>query len=178
MLQNNLSATGLSRGISFFSLLWTDSYDPVQPLPLSSSSSDHSTPPASTSLLVVVGPLLTTLFALHSPLSPFSLLCLRTLSSFLLSFAPRFPRQSALSVLLFYCGLPRCCLVSSVSPDLRLFRYLLRIDCALRMLLTSYRGRYSPIGSRLLEPALIPLRTPQRSSNHTIYTAPLPVSSL
>ena len=62
--------------------------------------------------------------------------CLRTLSSFLLSFAPRSPRQSALSVLLFYCGLPRCCLVSSVSSDLRLFRYLLRIQ--LRITYASY----------------------------------------
>jgi len=45
-------------------------------------------------------------------------------TSFLLSFTPRSPRRSTLSVLLFYCGSPRCCLVSSVPSDLRLFRYL------------------------------------------------------
>jgi len=50
------------------------------------------------------------------------------LSSFSLSFTLRIPRHSALLVLLFYCGMPRCCLVSSVPTDLRLFRYLLHIQ--------------------------------------------------
>ena len=51
-------------------------------------------------------------------------LCVPRCLLFLLA-SPCCPRQSALSVLLFYCRLPRCRLVSSVPPDLRLFRYLL-----------------------------------------------------
>ena len=43
---------------------------------------------------------------------------------------------------------------------------------------SSYCGHYSLIGSSFLELALIPLWTPHWSSNHTIYTAPLTVTSL
>ena len=57
----------------------------------------------------------------------FSLLCLPMLFSFLISFAPRCPQRSALSVLLFYYGTPRCCLMSLVPSDLQLFQYLLRL---------------------------------------------------
>ena len=49
--------------------------------------------------------------------------------------SPRSPWQSTLLVLLFYCGLPRCCLMSSATSDLRLFRYLLRITYASYFLL-------------------------------------------
>jgi len=91
---------------------------------------------------------------------------------------PRLPRRSALSVLLFYCGTPRCCLVSSVPLDLRLSRYLTTYASLLAVHCCAYCRRYSPIGSCPLEPALIPLWTLLRSSNHTIYTVPLTVTSL
>jgi len=59
------------------------------------------------------------------------------LSSSLFSFTLWFPQHSALSVLLFYCGMPRCRLVSLVPTDLQLFHYLLRIQLRIRMLLTA-----------------------------------------
>ena len=109
---------------------------------------------------------------------PFLLYSFRCCLLFFLSFAPRSPRLSALLVLLFYCRLPCCHLVSLVPSDLRLFRYLTPYASLLTAHCCAYCGRYSPIGSRTLEPALIPLWTPLRSSNHTIYTAPHTVMSL
>jgi len=94
---------------------------------------------------------------------------------FFLGLFPRAPQRSALLVLLFYYGTPRCCLVSSVPTDLPLFRYLLHFTTATD---ASYCGCFSPIGSSFLEPALIPLWSPLQSSNHTIYTVPLTVTSL
>jgi len=37
---------------------------------------------------------------------------------------PRLPQRSTLSVLLFYCGMPRCHLMLMVPLDLQLFQYL------------------------------------------------------
>ena len=106
---------------------------------------------------------------------PFLFYAFRCCLLFFLASVPHCPRRSALSVLLFYCGTPCCCLMSSVPLDLWLFQYLLHFTAATY---ASYCGRYSPIGSLFLEPVLIPLWTQLQSSNHTIYTVPLPVSSL
>jgi len=126
MLQNTLSSTGLSRGTSFFLLLDISEPPHLAASPLTS----HTIEPP---LVPTPRRLIDALFLFLS----FVFLCLPMMSSFLLSFDPCCPRRSALSVLLFYCGTPRCRLVSSVSPDLRLFRYLAAHCCALRMLLTS-----------------------------------------
>jgi len=167
VLQNTLSSTGLSRGISFFLLL-----DTTEP-PCHTTSLPASLSPTSSGLLPCRYPK-----DLQMRYVPFFLPLLLMLSSFLLSFFPRRPRRSALPVLLFYCGTPRCCLMSSVPLDLRLFRYLITYASLLTAHCCAYCGHYSPIGSRSLEPALIPLWTPLRSSNHTIYTVPLSVTSL
>jgi len=169
MLQNNLSPTGLSRGISF---LLPSAHQGTPLLYLPRTHIVRLTPWLPDRLPCRSN---RTLDAIRSY---FSSLYLPMLSSFLLSFRPRSPRLSALSVLLFYCGLPCCCLVSSVPSDLRLFRYLITYASLLTAHCCAYCGRYSPIGSRTLEPALIPLWTPLRSSNHTIYTVPLSVTSL
>ena len=71
------------------------------------------------------------------------------------SFSPHFPQHSTL-----------------------LLSHAIALYCGIRMFSTSYCGRYSPIGSSFLEPALILLWTLQQSSNHTIYIAPLTVLSL
>jgi len=73
---------------------------------------------------------------------------------------PHCPQRSALSVLLFYCGTPHCCLVLSVPMDLQLFQYLTAYASLLTVHCCAYCRRYSPIGSHSLEPALIPLWTP------------------
>ena len=105
-------------------------------------------------------------------MSPFSLLLLPMLSSFLPSSLSSAFRLVGSALLLWNASLLPC-VVGPVGPP------TIPVPAALTAAMyASYCGHYSPIGSSFLEPALIPLWTPHRSSNHTIYTAPLPVSSL
>jgi len=94
------------------------------------------------------------------------------LSSFLLSFASVFSSAFRLvgsALLLWNASLSPHVVSPNGPPTIPVPNYV----C-----FSSYCGRYSLIGSRPLEPALIPLWTPLQSSNHTIYTAPLTVTSL
>ena len=152
------------------------------------SPSEHQGPhPLCISCLLRLAPWLSGQPSRHTK-PQFTLRCDTSLSFLLACF--RCCLLSSLASLLVLLGHPPCRFCSSTADSLvvalchrshRTSDYsgtCCVFNCALRMLLASYCGRYSPIGSHSLEPALIPLWTPLRSSNHTIYTAPLTVSFL